>query len=51
VSTDALAGPLVGRDAELAELDAMLGVLAGACPRAVMLAGRVADAAWGAPGG
>ena len=27
MSTDALAGPIVGRDAELAELDAMLGVL------------------------
>jgi len=40
VSTDALAGPLVGRDAELAELDAMLGVLAGGAPVCVAVEGE-----------
>ena len=40
MSTDALAGPLVGRDAELAELDAMLGVLAGGASACVAVEGE-----------
>jgi signal transduction histidine kinase len=40
VSTDALAGPIVGRDAELAALDAMLGVLIGGASACVALEGE-----------
>ena len=38
--TDALARPIVGRDAELAELDAMLGVLAGGASGCVTVEGE-----------
>ena len=40
MSTDALAGPLVGRDAELAELDVMLDLLAGGASGCVAVEGE-----------
>ena len=40
MSIDALAGPLVGRDAELAELDALLGVLMGGASACVAVGGE-----------
>ncbi len=40
MSTDALAGPIVGRDAELAELDAMLGALTGGASACVAVEGE-----------
>jgi signal transduction histidine kinase len=40
VSTDALAGPIVGRDAELSELDAMLGALVGGASACVAVEGE-----------
>ena len=40
MSTDALAGPIVGRDAELAELDAMVGALKGGRSACVAVEGE-----------
>lgn len=40
MSTDALAGPLVGRDSELAELDALLGALAAGASACVAVTGE-----------
>ena len=40
MSTDALAGPIVGRDAELAELDAMLAMLKGGGSACVAVEGE-----------